>query len=370
VVMNVVRPEGAEKFLKKVPFMFALQPFHNETTEGFCDIVLPESHYLETLDIASSFGVTYNYPIGLDKWSFHIRMPVVEPQGEARNVQDVMNDLADRVGIRPQYNDQLDEFYTFRKARQAGKNVEIPHILGPDDRPSNIELIDKILVYHFGKDRGLTWFRDHGFMNWKKRPEECYWRWFVDARIPMYYEAIEEDKEESRQKAESIGFKLNWDYFTAMTSYFPSIIYTELPPDSEYDLVIVSQRDSLMTYRFTADNPYINAMAERNPYTYNIAMNAETAKKKGIKDGDTICLEDRWGDKQVGQVKLSQLVHPQVVAAVGLGSWAKGRPIAKGKGINPNAFLKQDQHHFCPLSGAAEPAARVKAYKTNTVRSS
>ena len=44
-----------------------LQPFHNETTEGFCDIVLPESHYLETLDITSAFGVTYNYPVGLDK---------------------------------------------------------------------------------------------------------------------------------------------------------------------------------------------------------------------------------------------------------------------------------------------------------------
>ena len=45
--------------------------------------------------------------------------------------------------------------------------------------------------------------------------------------------------------------------------------------------------------------------ASLNPYTYNIAMNAETAKKKGIKDGDTICLENRFGDKQTGKVKLS-----------------------------------------------------------------
>ena len=200
-------------------------------------------------------------------------------------------------------------------------------------------------------------------MNWKKRPEECYWRWFVNARIPMYYEEVEEEKELSRQKAEQIGFRLNWDYFTALTSYFPSVIYTELPPDSEYDLLVVSQRDPLMTYRFTAHNPYINEAASINPYTYNIAMNADTGKKKGIKDGDTICLENRWGDKQTGQVKLSELVHPGVVAAVGLGSWAKGKPIAIGKGINPNALLRQDQHHFCPLSGAAEPTARVKAYK-------
>ena len=51
-------------------------------------------------------------------------------------------------------------------------------------------------------------------MNWKKRPEECYWRWFVNARVPIYYETVEEDREETRAKAEKIGFHLNWDYFT------------------------------------------------------------------------------------------------------------------------------------------------------------
>ena len=33
---------------------------------------------------------------------------------------------------------------------------------------------------------------------------------------------------------------------------------------------------------------------------------------------------------------------------------------------NPNALLRHDQHRFCPLSGAAEPTARVKAYKKQT----
>lgn len=368
VVMNMVRPEAAEKFLKKIPFMCALQPFHNETTEGFCDIVLPESHYLETLDLAASFGVTYNYPIGMDKWSFHVRMPVVEPRGETRNLMDVMYDMADGVGVRAQYNEQLDEFYTFRKARQAGKDIEIPRVLQPEDCSTNIEFMDKVLKYHFGPERGLEWFRDNGFMTWEKRPEEAYWRWFIDARVPLYYETIEADKEETLEKAEKMGFRFNRDYFTGMTTYFPSIIYTELPPDSEYDLYVISQRDSLMTYRFSADNPYINDAASRNPYTYNIAMNSATAKKKGIKDGDTISLENRWGDKVTGTVKLTELVHPQVVAAVGLGGWAKGRPIARGKGINPNALLRQDQTRFDPLSGASEPTVRVKAYKEEKAR--
>ncbi|MFC1902090.1 molybdopterin-dependent oxidoreductase [Chloroflexota bacterium] len=365
MVMNIVRPVTAEKFLKNIPFAFALQPFHSETTEGFCDIVLPESHYLETLDIVSGFGVIYNYPIGLDQWSFHIRMPVTEPRGEARDVQDVMNDIADRVGIRPEYNTQLDDFYTFRKARQAGTDMEVPGIIKPEDRISNIELVDRILKYHFGKERSLEWFRDNGFMNWDKKPEECYWRWHINARIPVYFEEVEENKKEIQQGAEKIGFHFNWDYFTGLTSYFPSIIHTDLPPDSEYDLFVISQRDPLMTYRFTAHNPYINQVASINPYTYNIAMNVETAREKGIKDGDIIFLENQWGDKITGNVKLTQLIHPKVVAAVGLGSWAKGKPIAQGKGVNPNALLRLDQKRFCPISGSAEPTARVKAYKNN-----
>lgn len=363
VAVNNVRPQAAEKFLKKVPFAFAIQPFHNETTEGFCDIVLPATDVCEALDVDSAFGVTYNGPISLYPWSIHLRIPSVEPKGEARDVTDIMLDLADRVGIRDEYNAQLDDFFTFRKARQAGTNKEIPRILQPGERVSNVELVDRVLMYHFGKDHGIEWFRDHGFLNWKKKPEECYWRWFVDARIPIYYGAIEEDKNESREKAEQVGFNLNWNYFTGMASYFPSIIYTELPPESEYDLLLVSPHQSYFYGRFSAHNPYLNACAQRSPYTYNIVMNSDTAKAKGIQDGDTICLENRWGDTQTGQVKLSQLIHPGVLAAVGLGSWARGEPIAKGKGINPNAFLKQDQHRFCPLTGAAEPTARLKVYK-------
>ncbi len=363
VVMSLLRPEAVEKFLKKVPFACALQPFHNETTEGFCDIVLPETHYLEALDISTGFSVTYSYPVGLDKWSFHVRMPVAEPRGETRDVQDVIFDLADRVGIRAEYNAQINDYYTLTRGRRAGKNIDIPPLIEQGDRISNAELVDRVLKYHFGDGRGLEWFRDNGFVTWKKKPEESYWRWFIDARVPVYYEEVEELREETFRRSEQAGFHVDRDYFTGMTSYFPSIIHTELPPDSEYDLFVVSQRDPLMTYRFTAHNPYIDDAASRNPYTYNIAMNAETARKKGIREGDAVCLENRWGDKVTGNVKLSQLVHPRVVAAVGLGSWARGMPVSRGKGINPNALLRQDQHRFCPISGSSEPTPRVKAYR-------
>jgi len=242
------------------------------------------------------------------------------------------------------------------------------HIIRPDERISNKEFTDRILKYYFGEERGLEWFKEHGFITWEKRPEECYWRYFVDARIPIYFETVEQDKEEIRNRAEKIGMHINWDYYTPLLSYFPSIIYTELPPDSEYDLVAISPRDVLHTHRFSAENPWMDEMSSNNPYTYNIVMNMETAKKKGINDGDNICVEAPWGYKVTGRVKLIQAIHPQVMAIVGLGSFAKGRPIARCKGVNFNALLKGDYKHICPIVGSIEESVRVKVYKAEVAK--
>jgi len=366
VVMNMHNPGPVEGFLKRFPFAFAIQPFHNETTEGFCDIVLPEVHYLESLDIASSFGVHYCYPAGLDKWCFHMRMPVTESKGESRNVQDILFDLADMVGIRPEYNVFLENYYAVKKAvwEQSDTKVKVDEehpVIGPADKISNIELADRTLKYNFGKQQGLKWFSDNGFITWEKETEECYWRWFVDARIPIYFENLLEDREEVTMRAQKAGFHMDWGHYSGIIKYFPSVIHRKSDP--EYDLFVISPRDPISTYRFSMQNPYINEVALADPFSLNIIMNEGTAAKKRIKDGDTICLENPWGDKVIGRVKLTQLIYPKVVAMTGLGSWAKGRPLARGKGVNPNILLRIDQDHTCPVTGTLEITAKAKAYK-------
>jgi molybdopterin-containing oxidoreductase family molybdopterin binding subunit len=238
----------------------------------------------------------------------------------------------------------------------------VPSIIGPDEKITEAELTDRVLKYHFGEDKGLEWFMENGFITWEKKPEEAYWRWFVDARAPFYHERFERERDQVKTNAERIGFHLEWNQYTPLVSYFPSVVFTEFSPDSEYDLFLISYRDPLLTHRFTVHNPYIDEMAQHNPFTYSIAMHEETARQKGIKDRDTVTLENAWGIKITGKVKLTQLIHPKVVAAVGLGSFARGMPISRGKGVNPNALIKGDQDHMCPITGSAEPTVRVKAY--------
>ena len=155
---------------------------------------------------------------------------------------------------------------------------------------------------------------------------------------------------------------MDWEQYSGTIAYFPSVIHRD--PDPGFDLFVVSPRDPISTYRFSMQNPYINEVARTDPFSLNIIMSEETAAKKRIGDGDTICLENRWGDKVLGRVKLTQLIHPRVVAMTGLGSWAKGRPLARGKGVNPNVLLRIDQDHTCPVTGTLEITAMVKAYKT------
>jgi len=368
-VMSAGNSKAAEDFLKKVPFAFSINTLHNETTEGFVDIVLPECHFLENLDLSAAQGFFFNYPIGMDQWDFHPGMPVVAPKYERRSTLDIFLDLADRVGTGPQYKNFLENWFSTKLMKweqveaKPGQKCEI---VGPDESITNFAFTDRALKFYFGQDKGISWFMEHGFMSWDKRPEECYWRYFVDARVPIYYEINEHDREAVRQRAEKIGMDMDWRQYTPLVSYFPSVIYTDAPEGSEYDLVAVSPRDSLHTQRFSAENPWIDELSQGNPYTYNVVMHAKTAKEKGIAEGDEVCVENFRGDKVNGRVHLSQLIHHQAVAMVGLGGWAKGRPIAKGKGVNFNNLLPADHKHIDPVCGAFEICVKVRAYKVRS----
>ncbi len=363
-VMSAGNPTSAEAFLKTVPFAFSINTMHNETTEGFVDIVLPECHFMENLDLSASQGFFFNYPIGMEKWSFHPGLPVVAPQYERRSTLDIFLDLADRVGTGAPYKNFLENWFSTKLMKweqveaKPGQKYEI---VRPDETIRNFDFTDRALKFCFGNERGVPWFMEHGFMSWDKKPEECYWRTFVDARVPVYHEINERDREAVKEKAEKIGMHMDWDQYTPLISYFPSVIYTDAPEGSEFDLVAVSPRDSLHTQRFSAENPWIDELSRDNPYTYNIVMHSDTARKKGIREADTICLENFRGDKVTGRVHLSQLIHRQAVAVVGLGGWAEGRPIARGKGVNFNTLLPADQRHVDPICGAFEICVKVKA---------
>lgn len=375
VVTNTCTPAIVEDFLKKVPFTWAITTIHNETTEGFADIVLPECHHLESLEIWSSLGFFFNWPIGMDRWCFHLKMPVVLPKYERRDGMDIYFDLAERIGFRDRLNEWIDTYLSIKTpkweqegaidigVRAQSKSKEFP-IVAPEERISFAEIIDRALKYNFGEDKGVDWFMEHGHINWDKKPEECYWRYYVNARVPIYYEHHLHTKPKLMELCEKVGVEFDWDQWCALISYFPDVLYTEEPwPDSEYDLIAISHRDVLHTHRTSAQNPWCDVCSKINPYSHHWVMHEETAKKKGISEGDWIVAENLVGDRSIARVKLTKLIHPNVIGGVGLGGWAKGRPIAKGKGVRFNTLLRSNHKRIDAITSSFESGARVKAYK-------
>jgi molybdopterin-containing oxidoreductase family molybdopterin binding subunit len=137
-----------------------------------------------------------------------------------------------------------------------------------------------------------------------------------------------------------------------------------LVKDPQYDLYAFSYRDIMHTSSSTMETPWLDEISAMNPYTYNITMSADTAKTKGLKDGDFIEIESAYGHKVSGRLKTRKGQHPQTLAIMGTaGHWAKGQPIARGKGTNFNFLMEARLEECDPVTLNLELCLRVKVTK-------
>ncbi|NIR12914.1 MAG: molybdopterin-binding protein, partial [Desulfobacterales bacterium] len=83
------------------------------------------------------------------------------------------------------------------------------------------------------------------------------------------------------------------------------------------------------------EQPWLDEASQMNPYTYSITLNTAMAREKGLRDGDIIEVESNTGGKVRGTLKTMEGQHPQTMGiAACSGHWAKGMPVARGKGTN------------------------------------
>ena len=348
--LSVASWDAIANSLKRIPFIVVSELFNTELTEGFGDIVLPDTCYLEQLTWFEGKGQNFNYPYGMDDWCYHIVQPVVAPKGKRRSFMEVMEEIIDKMGYRERLNKAINEFVGF----------DDEHKLKPDEKYTEEELADRALKCWFGPEHGLEYFKKYGFIRWPKKVEEAYWRYFIDCRVPIYLEFIIDVKDKMQKITDEIGLDLDFTQYSPLISWVPCSIHRV--DNQEYDLYCFSYRDALHTGSATMEQPWLDEASRMNPYTYNITMNRETAQKKGLKDGDVIELETITGRKVSGTLKTMEGHHPKTVAiAACSGHWAKGLPIARGKGTNFDDLLEIDIKHSDPVSLNLETAVRVKA---------
>jgi len=351
-VLSIANHKTVEDSLKELDYIIVYDVIDNELTEGFADIVLPAVTYLEDCDCSGFSSQGFNQAFGKEDWYCHVFQPVFQPMGEARQWQQVLYDLACRLGRREQFlNDINDSLHLAPEER-----------FKPDDRFSAEELADRIARTVFGKEHGFDWFKENGFMHWPKKVEDAYWRWFVDARTPIYLEHMLEMGEKVKEINRETGLDLNTEQFTPFISWTPSLIHQ---PDPQFDLYCFSYRDTLHSGSFTMEQPWIDEASSMNPYTYNVTLNNATARRKGLKEGDIIEIESTAGFKVTGRLKTLEGQHPQVIGIATCGGhWAKGQPVARKRGTNFNDLIELDQRHLDPVCTTLETCVKARIRKT------
>ena len=343
--------ESMVEFCKDI-FVVQMDIWSNETDEAVADIVLPDVSWLEK-DCWSSEVDAYFFSgsPSYEDWYCHLQQKAAEPVGESRFFMDVYLEVANRVGFRDKYNEILNVYYGIEDEELKIK---------PGEQLTWAEVGERVLKWIYGNDAEKI--KEQGYATWHKPIEDVYWRWEINSRVPLYMEFLIHSGEAVRKVCNEVGLELDVDQYTPLASWFLPASYHEL--DDEYDMIGFSYRDVLHTNNSTFQNPIMDEISQMCPYTYTITMNTDTAAKKGLKDGDKVYLENRYGVKETGVIKTMEGQHPKTLGVAGQGGlWAEGRPIAKGKGSNFCKLLPTYLRHYDPVTGNIETSVALKVYK-------
>lgn len=348
-VMVGANPKLLAHALSQVPFMVSLAHTIDETAE-LADIVLPVQHPLERFDFP--VNSLRGWVTG-DHWYFTLRQPAVEPAPEVKHLAEVILELGERLGFGDKMKVHLN----------AKLRLKDPYQLEEKKRYRWEEILDLSAKSSFGADRGLPWLKKNGFVAWRRGLGERYPRGVLNLpRLPIYFEHFLEVRPQVEALIEEAG--LDWD----LSGYQAMPFWKPCPASSErergYDLLAVNYKFGFHSFSTTQHNPWLDELTTHHPWGYNLIMNADTARQKGIGDGDMVMVEACDGEKVTGKVKLTQGIHPEVIGvAACFGRWSRGQPAARGKGVHYNTLLPHKMAWIDTLSGHLDACAPVRVRK-------
>jgi molybdopterin-containing oxidoreductase family molybdopterin binding subunit len=337
--------------LRTIPFVVSMNTFHDETTE-FADLLLPDTHALERLAplVHNPYLHYASAAQPHEPYSWNFQQPVVKAVPAARHWGEVLVDLIERLGL-------VDDFNT---AFNGAARLRGDHRLERGRRYTWEELADRWTKSVCGDDHGLDYFREHGYYQGERRSiRSSYPRPFHEARIPLYLEHFIDAGEAVDAFTRPLNIEWDTSDYMPLVEWKPCLTPREAP--AEFDLWVVNQKLPFMTFSFTAENPWLEDLAERNGKVFTIGINASTAGRKGIRDGDQIELLTPDGKRAEGRARVTEGVHPDCLVVPGiLGRWATGDPRARGRGVHFNGLMAYSLDRMDTVAAALDACVKVR----------
>ncbi len=311
-VQDMLRAKG-EDGEYKIPFLVVVDAFHSETV-NFADLVLPDTTYLERFDAISMLDRPISEP---DSPCDSIRQPVLEPDRNVRPWQEVMVDMAGRLGFpafvdeagNPKFTGYTDFIARWEKAPGIGflagwrgENGE-SHMRGapnPDQWQKYIEnqcffqyhLPEHMRFYRFANRDYLDWAKEVGF-NASNEP----------IVMKLYSEVLQKFRlagqglYDGPQPADPTDKKRLVDYCDPLPDWYLPLEESRIDAD-EYAFHAVNQRPMHMYHSWDSQNAWLRQITAQN-FLY---MNRKRAEEMGIEDLSWVWVESHNGRIRV-QVK-------------------------------------------------------------------
>lgn len=357
--------DGAGNY--RIPFVIYADAFASETV-AYADLVLPDTTYLERYDCISLL----DRPIG----SAHgpadaIRVPVLKPDRDVRPFQDVLIDLAGRLGL-PHFVDAEG-----RKLYDSYADYMVNHQRKPGVGPlAGFRGADGTAI---GKgapnpDQLQRYVENKGFWRHHLPAEQLYYKHanrayltgakemgLIDSDAQIVLHLYSEILQKFRLAADGHGSRVPPERLRAQVRTVMDPLPIWYPPVEEtmtdlqrFPLHAVTQRPMAMYHSWGSQNAWLRQILSEN----RLYLHRDLAARHDLVDDDWIEVESRNGRVKC-QIRVMEGVNPNTVwtwNAIGkrTGAWALANDAPEARrGFLLNHIISE----YLPADGAGHRAS-------------
>ncbi|WP_240610036.1 molybdopterin oxidoreductase family protein [Billgrantia endophytica] len=300
----------------KLPFLVVVDAFHSETV-NFADLVLPDTTYLERHDAISMLDRPISEP---DSPCDSVRLPVLEPDRNVRPWQEVLVDMAGRLGFpafvdeegKPKYDGYTDFITRWEKAPGigflAGWRGEdgTQHMRGAPN-PRQWEKYKEnggFFQHHLPEHMRFYRFANRDYLEWAKAVG------FNPSSEPIVMELYSEVLQTFRLAGqglydgplppETVDRERLVQYFDPLPQYYVPLEEQRVD-QQRYPFHAINQRPMHMYHSWDSQNAWLRQITAEN-YLF---MNRGRGERLGIADKSWVWVESHNGRIRV-QVKLME----------------------------------------------------------------
>ncbi len=366
-------PGMAEK-MARFPFVVAFAYTRDETNHH-ADVLLPDATDLESLQLMRIGGTKYIEQFW-NHQGFALRQPVVGARGEARDFTEIASELARRTGLVEKYVAAINkgaggvplksEHGDF--ALDIGRGHSREEIWDAVCKAASAELSEGAEVH------GLDWWKEHG-LDTRPFPQSEWYLFPTVERQGLRFELPYQERL-ARVGAE-LGRRLHendmhwWDTQLAEYQVLPACKDFNAPwqaavtkaggQPQDYPFWLITGRSMQYAWGGNVGVQLIKEVADNIAGHRGVIINAGTAARMGVADGDTVEVATPQRKVQ-GRAILRQGIRPDTLLMIGqFNHWAT--PFAKDFKVPSLNALASISVELTDATGSGADIVRVKVAK-------